>query len=117
MKLIITESRRNEVLTKWLDRKYGNLIPIKHTISTTYTDKSGNGVFFYNGVAGDVTIDNDGLQYDLFNMFGLSRYDLNQIVKPWIEKTYGINVDMVLYTTRHCNNCGKYHPTKYHIDE
>jgi hypothetical protein len=117
MKLIITESRRNEVVTKWLDRKYGNLTPIEHTMTTTYTNESGDGIFFYGRTYGDVTIEDENLQYDLYNMFGLSRYDLNQIVKPWIEKTYGINVDIVLYTTFHCNNCGKYHPTKYHIKE
>lgn len=117
MKLIITESKRNDAVTKWLDRKYGNLTPIKHTISTSYTNESGDSMFFYNTSYGDVTIEDENLQYDLYNMFGLSRYDLNQIVKPWIEKTYGINVDIVLYTTFHCNNCGKYHPTKYHIKE
>ncbi len=115
MKLIITESKRNEAVTKWLDRKYGNLIPIKHNITTTFTNESGDGMFYYS--YGDVIIDNDDLQYDLYNMFGLSRHDLNQIVKPWIKETYGINVDFVQYTTWHCNYCGKYHPTKYHIEE
>ena len=117
MKLIITESKRNDAVTKWLDRKYGNLTPIKHTISTSYTNESGDNMFFYFDVSNDVTIENENLQYDLFDMFGLSRYDLNQIVKPWIEETYGINVDMVLYTTFHCNKCGKYHPTKHHIED
>jgi len=82
MKLIITESKRNDAVTKWLDRKYGNLTPIKHTIFTTYTDESGNEMFFYYDVSNDVTIENENLQYDLFDMFGLSRYDLNQNTYP-----------------------------------
>jgi len=115
MKLIITESRRNDAVTKWLDRKYGNLIPKKHILNTTFTNESGDGIFYYSH--GDITIEDKNLQSDLVNMFNLSRYDLNQILKPWIEETYGMDVDLVHYTTFHCNRCGKYHPTKHHIDE
>jgi hypothetical protein len=117
MKLIITESKRKEAVTKWLDSSYNNLTPKKYTIFTIYYDKSGDSVFFYYDVSGDITIEDEDLQYYLFDMFGLSRYDLNQIVKPWIEETYGINVNMVIYTTFHCDRCGKYHPTKHHIEE
>ena len=117
MKLIITESKMNSVVTKWLEKKYGNLTPIQHSIFTTFTNDSGESVFFYDNVSGDVTIDNENLQSDLVNMFNLSRYNLNQILKPWIEETYGMDVDLVHYTTWHCNHCGKYHPTIHHIDE
>lgn len=115
MKFIISESKKDDAVTKWLDRKYSNLTPIKDTIYTTYNNESGNKMFVYSH--DDVTIENDNLQYDLFNMFNLSRYDLNRIIKPWIEKTYDINIDMVQYTTWHCNLCGKFHPVKHHIEE
>jgi hypothetical protein len=117
MKLIITESKMDQVVTRWLNKKYGNLTPIKHTISTSYTNESGDIVFYYFDVSGDIIIEDEDLQNDLFDMFGLSRYNLNRIVKPWIEETYGIDVDMVEYTTFHCSRCGHYHPTTYHIDE
>lgn len=115
MDIIITESKMNSVVTKWLDRKYSNLIPRQYSVFTSFDDESGNSVFSYSYE--EITIVSPDLQYDLFNMFNLKRYDLNQIVKPWIEETYGINVDLVQYTTWHCNNCGMYHPTKYHIIE
>ena len=115
MKLIITESKMNSVVTKWLDKKYGNLTPKKHILTTTFTNESGDGMFHYS--YGDVTIEDENLQSDLVNMFNLSRYDLNQIVKPWFEQTYGMDVDLVQYTTWHCNHCGHYHPTKHHIEE
>jgi len=115
MKLIITESRRDGAVIKWLDKKYGKLTPRKGIGYEDYFDEKGNNIFSYS--YGDITIVSPDLQYDLFNMFGLKRYDLNQIVKPWVEETYGINVDLVQYTTWHCNNCGMYHPTKYHIIE
>jgi hypothetical protein len=105
----------SSVVTKWLDRKYSNLIPRQYSVFTTFDDESGNGVFSYS--YGDITIVSPDLQYDLFNMFNLKRYDLNQIIKPWVEQTYNIDVDLVQYTTWHCNHCGKYHPTKHHIEE
>jgi hypothetical protein len=115
MKMIISESKRDSAVIKWLDKKYGNLIPRKGIGYTDYFDEKGNNIFSFSYE--EITIVSPDLQYDLFNMFGLKRYDLNQIVKPWIEETYGINVDLVQYTTWHCNNCGMYHPTKYHIIE
>ena len=85
MKVIITESKMSSVVTKWLDRKYSNLIPRQYSIFTTFTNESGDSVFFYDNVSGDVTIEDENLHSDLFNMFNLSRYNLNQILKPWIE--------------------------------
>ena len=116
MKLIITESKMNSVVAKWLDKKYGNLTPIKHSIYTTFTDKSGDAMFFYDNQSGNVIIENDTLQYGLFDMFNLSSYGLNTILKPWIEETYGINVNSVYYTVFYCSKCNQYHPTKHHID-
>lgn len=115
MKIIITENKRNSVVTKWLDKNYSNLIPKTLSQTTYYVDESDNDIFSYS--YGDVTIEDSGLQSDLFNVFNLSRYELNTIIKPWVEQTYGIDIDLVQYTTWHCNNCGKYHPTKYHIKE
>jgi len=116
MKLIITESKMSSAVIKWLDRKYSNLTPIKHTVFTTFADESGNSVFFYDNESGDVTLEDGNLQYGLFDMFNLSIYGLKSILKPWIEETYGIKVDLVHYTTFYCSKCNQYHPTKHHID-
>lgn len=115
MKVVITENRRNEAVTKWLDKNYSDLIPRKGIGYKDYFDEKGNNIFSYS--YGDITIVSPDLQSDLFNVLGLNRYNLNLILKPWIEKTYDIDVDLVQYTTWHCNNCGKYHPTKYHIKD
>ena len=85
----------NSAVTKWLDKKYGNLTPIPHSIFTTFANDSGDAMFFYDNQSGDVTIENDDLQYGLFDMFNLSSYGLKSILKPWIEETYGIKVDLV----------------------
>jgi len=115
MKLIITDSKRDGAVIKWLDRKYGNLIPIKGVGYTDYFDDKDNNIFSFS--YGDITIVSPDLQYDLFDMFNLSRYDLNTIIKPWVKQTYDIDFDLIRYTTWHCQHCGKYHPTKHHIDE
>jgi len=118
MRIIITENRRNEVVTKWLDKNYSDLIGMKNIHGIIYyKKKDGKTMFSFHTAYGDVTIEDSGLQSDLFNIMGLNNYNLNVILKPWIEKTYGINIDLVQYTTWHCNRCGKYHPTKHHIDE
>jgi len=118
MKIIITENIRNRVITKWLDNNYNDLIGMENSHGTIdYKKKDGKTMFSFHTTYSDVTIEDNELQSYLFNMFNLKRYDLNQIVKPWIEETYGIDVDLVQYTTWHCNKCGKYHPTKYHIEE
>ena len=116
MKMIISESKMISAVTKWLDKKYGNLTQIPHSIFTTFADESGDAMFFYFDVSNDVTIENEDLQYGLFDMFNLSSHGLKTILKPWIEETYGIDVDLVHYTTYYCGWCNQYHPTKHHID-
>ena len=116
MKMIISESKMISAVTKWLDKKYGNLTKIPHSVFTTFADESGDAMFFYDNESGDVTIENEDLQYGLFDMFNLSSHGLKTILKPWIEETYGIDVDLVHYTTYYCGWCNQYHPTKYHID-
>jgi hypothetical protein len=116
MKFIITESKRESAVINWLNKKYSNLT-VSGDVDKWFIDEKDNVIFLYNELSNEVTVEGRGLQYDLFETFGLKRYQLNQIVKPWLEKTYGIDIDMVWYTTYHCNRCGKYHPTTYHIDE
>lgn len=116
MKFIITESKRESAVINWLNKKYGNLT-VSGDVDKWFIDEKDNIIFLYNRFTDVVTIESSGLQNDLFETFGLSRYQLNQIVKPWFEKTYGIEIDMVRYNTHYCNRCGKYHPTTYHIDE
>jgi hypothetical protein len=45
-----------------------------------------------------------------------SGYDINDIFIPWLMEKYNLYVEKVIYTTWHCNKCGRYHITKYHID-
>ena len=117
MKFIITENKRNQIVTDWLDKNYGNLKPEQHKIAsvTSYVDDNGDEVFSYDWY-GLVTIHNSDLQTMLFTVFNLDKDSLNSIFIPWMMERYYIKVNDVRYTTWHCNKCGEFHPTKYHID-
>jgi hypothetical protein len=122
MKLIITESRMNSIVTKWLDKNYSKLK--KHAAKggymyTHYRDDDYLSIFRYNRSTGLITIINPDLQENLISMFGVDDNRLNDIFIPWLKKTYNLTVPSVKYfeTTYHCNECGRYHNTTYHIDD
>jgi hypothetical protein len=116
MKLIITESKRNRAITKWLSENYNNLhkVTFENYNVTQYKDDSDYVVFVLEN--GHLLITNDDLQRDLFTMFGVKEKDLNDVFIPFIKDVYNDKVKSVTYTTYHCNYCGHYHPVKYHIE-
>ena len=119
MKIVITENKRIKVVTKWLDDNYGDLNPIidNNPIYITFTDNNGDDILLYNSNSKGMVIINDVLQDSLKEMFGVKYNQLDDIFIPWIRNTYGKEVKFVMYQTWHCNTCGKFHPTKYHIDD
>jgi hypothetical protein len=117
MKIIITENKRNNIVTKWLDMDYGNLV-----MGSTghryihYLDKGRYKIFTFNRESRIVELSEE-ITNQLVSMFGVtSDEDINDIFIPWLMKTYNLYVEKVMYTTWHCNKCGRYHITKYHID-
>jgi hypothetical protein len=122
MKMIITESKMNSIVTKWLDKYYGKLRKYSAKGSYMYThykDDDELTIFRYNRSTGLVTIINPDLEENLKSMFGLDSHDLNNIFIPWLKERYKIEVPLVKFqeTTYHCNECGRYHTTKYHIED
>jgi hypothetical protein len=122
MKLIITESKINRIVTKWLDSEYGKLR--KYTGNSTYRyihykDNDGLTIFRFNLNTDVVTIINPDLENDLKTIFGLDGDKLNDIFIPWFKEKYKIKPRLVKFqeTTYHCNDCGRYHTTKYHIED
>ncbi len=120
--MIITESKMNSIVTKWLDKYYGKLKKYSAKGSYMYThykDDDELTIFRYNRSTGLVTIINPDLEENLKSMFGLDSHDLNNIFIPWLKERYKIEVPLVKFqeTTYHCNECGRYHTTKYHIED
>ena len=89
MVITITESKMNSVVTKWLDRKYSNLIPRQYSVFIVFDDELGNSVFSYSYE--EITIVSPDLQYDLFNMFNESKLcwcNSFIVAKEKVEKLY-----------------------------
>ena len=104
MKIIITESRRNKTIIKWLDESYSDLRKYSAPGSfkfTHYKDNDGESIFFFNRNTGVVTIADKTLYQDLKYMFGLSNYELNDILIPWFEQVYNLHVERVVYSGLH----------------
>ena len=101
MKVIITESKMNSVVTKWLDNSYGDLRKYSSPMNFRfihYKDENNVTVFLFNLNTGIVTITNKTIYHYLKDMFGLSGYELNDILIPWFEQSYNLHVEKVQYS-------------------
>ncbi len=101
MKLIITENKLYNVVAKWLDKSYGDLRESASPGSFRfihYKDENNVTVFLFNRNTGVVTITNKSLYHYLKDMFGLTRYQLNDILIPWLEQSYNLHVERVTYS-------------------
>ena len=104
MKLIITENKLYNVVAKWLNNNYGDLRVSKSPGGfgfIHYKDKNKETVFLFNLNTRIVTITNKRLYHYLKDMFGLSSYELNDILTPWFKQSYHIHVDKVQYSDLH----------------
>ena len=119
MKLIITESKRNDIVTKWLDKYYGDLFKHSSPGSIKYIhfiDKNDNTIFDYNRSTSVVEFRDDVIQ-ELVSIFNLNVKSINEILIPWLKKNYNLHVEKVNVTTWWCTECGRYHVTRYHIED
>jgi hypothetical protein len=101
MKLIITENKLYNIVTKWLNNNYGDLRKYASSMSFNfihYKDENNQTVFLFNRNTGTVTITNKSLYHYLKDMFGLSSYELNDILIPWIKQSYNLHIEKVQYS-------------------
>ena len=97
MKLIITESKRESAVIKWLDNHYGNL---KHKVSRDYPN------LYYYMKNGEVVIDYferhkrlclcDEVTDFVTGMFGYSWRDGKEIISKWFQERYGYDVEVFI---------------------
>lgn len=101
MKIIITENILYNVVTKWLDKGYGDLRKSASPMNFRfihYKDENNQTVFLFNRNTDAVTITNKSVYHYLKDMFGINGYELNDILIPWLEQTYNLHVEKVQYS-------------------
>ena len=92
MKIIITESSRNRVVLKWLNKEFSDLTEVVKDHRTYYVDENGKPLFYYiqDSKYKDIYI-NYGRMWVFFNsIFGLNTLQTKEILTIWLEETYNL---------------------------
>ncbi len=92
MKIIITESSRNRVVLKWLNKEFSDLTPAVVDDKTFYVDKDRKPLFFYYQ---DLKNENVYINYARIwvffeSIFGLNTLQTKGILKVWLDDTYNL---------------------------
>ena len=91
MKIIITESRLNSVILKWLDNKFGNLTKVVKGDYTQYVDQDGYVLISYlTNVKQIIVIDYKRIWKLLLDIFGMKSEQIQDILKIWLKETYNL---------------------------
>jgi hypothetical protein len=98
MKVLITESKRDRLVIKWLNDNYGDLIPYKTDKHRNYIFfmKNGEVIFEYNKIYGWVYISYDKIWSFLISFFGLNNTQIQDLTKKWVEEQYKLDVTATL---------------------
>ena len=92
MKIIITESSRDRLVFKWLNKEFGDLTPIVKGNITFYVDENRKPLFYYyqDSKNGYVYINHDRIWVFFETIFGLKDLQTQEILKVWLEQTYNL---------------------------
>ena len=92
MKIIITESKLNNLALKVLDKEYGNLTKVLKGGKTYYVDQYGLILFMYfqDRKDGYVYINYERIWQLLETIFGMKYQQIKNILKIWLEETYNL---------------------------
>ena len=93
LKYVITESKMEEVIIKYLNKLYGNLEEYR---ITKYPDIvffiKGNKVFMELGLKnGYLLVDYDTIWKDLENMFSLEYDEIQSFIGKWVKEDYELS--------------------------
>jgi hypothetical protein len=92
MKIIITESSRDRLVLKWLNREFGDLTPAVVGDRTYYVDEDRKPLFMYyqdlkNGI---VYVNYERIWVFFNSIFGLKDPQTKEILTIWLEETYNL---------------------------
>jgi hypothetical protein len=100
MKYIITESRLENFIFKYLDSEFPIITNYKHSFIFTDNEKTSDNIKIFVDTEGDEIGINSELVNFFENMFSLSYDNLGPIIKKWVESKIGIHLKRFRYTTR-----------------
>jgi hypothetical protein len=96
MKFVITETKREQVVDKFLTKKYGGLIPLEERnldliffLKDTGREPNQNDIVFHHNPVTYTSIIPWEMVTDL-EVFGYGLLASRRIVKDWLKKTYNI---------------------------
>ena len=92
MKIIITESSRDRLVLKWLNKGFGDLTLVVKDDKTFYVDKDRKPLFFYyqdekNEI---VYINYDKIWVFFDSIFGMEYRQTMEIITIWLDETYNL---------------------------
>ena len=92
MKIIITESSRNRVVLKWLNKEFGDLTPAVVGNKTYYVDENRKPLFYYiqDSKYKDIYINYERMWVFFNSIFGLNTLQTKEILTIWLEETYNL---------------------------
>jgi hypothetical protein len=89
MKYIITESRLNSFIEKWLNENYGDLEKFNRPeFREVYLSKDGKFKFMYNLGGKQLYVINDVWNF-ISNVFNLDYEETAKLLLNWCNKKYG----------------------------
>jgi hypothetical protein len=92
MKIIITESSRDILVFKWLNKEFGDLTKVVKDDRIYYVDKDRKPLFYYNqdSKSGDVYVNYNRMWVFFNSIFGLNTSQTQEILTIWLEQTYNL---------------------------
>jgi hypothetical protein len=84
--------KKQELILKWLNKKFGNLTSVVGDNRTFYVDKDRKPLFYYyqDSKNGNVYINYDRIWVFFGSIFGLKDLQTQEILTIWLEQTYNL---------------------------
>jgi hypothetical protein len=91
MKIIITETKLNKTINKWLSDKYGDLKIYDHDNQpwVLYVDKNSEVKFLYHTKDNELYVSKDIIKF-LYNIFFIDEKQIQSICNHWFEEHTGL---------------------------
>ena len=104
MKYLITESKLNQVIFKYLDNQDFIQIDKDNSIYFVYSEDDEYAQIKFNKLV-DACYISDNLIWKISDLFSLHHFDSKTVIGKWIEDTLQVNIVFTLATVYINNRC------------